>query len=167
MADCTACLDGCQVFSKIDLQKGYLQVPVAAEDVAKTAVVTPFSLFKFIRMRFGLKNVGMTFHCMMDRIFADIPFTFILLDDILVASRTAEEHQQHLQAVLGLLQENGLLINAVKCVWGAAEVEFLGHTVSAAGTAPLKQRVAAIQAHPRPHTVRDVQAFLGLFNFYR
>jgi hypothetical protein len=70
-------------------------------------------------------------------------------------------------AVLGLLQENGLLINAAKCVWGAAEVKFLGHTVSAAGTVPLKQRVAAIQSHPRRHTIQDTQAFLGLFNFYR
>jgi Reverse transcriptase (RNA-dependent DNA polymerase)/RNase H-like domain found in reverse transcriptase len=142
MADCSARLDGCQVFSKLDLQKGYLQVPVAAEDIPKTAVITTFGLFEFIRMPFGLKNAGMTFQRMMDQIFADIPYVFIYLDDVLVASRDMEEHQRHLRQVLSLLQANGLQLNAEKCVW-------------------------AIQAFPRPATVKDLQAFLGLFTFYR
>jgi hypothetical protein len=88
MADCAARLDGCRVFSKLDLQKGYLQVPVATTDVPKTAVITPFGLFKFIRMPFGLKNAGMTFQRLMDQNFQDLPFAFIYLDDILVASRS-------------------------------------------------------------------------------
>ena len=69
MADLSARLDGCTIFSKLDLQKGYLQVPVAAADVEKTAVITPFGLFEFLRMPFGLKNAGMTFQRLMDKIF--------------------------------------------------------------------------------------------------
>jgi RNase H-like domain found in reverse transcriptase/Reverse transcriptase (RNA-dependent DNA polymerase) len=92
---------------------------------------------------------------------------FIYLDDMLIASRTKEEHLLHLREVLGRLQENGLVLNVAKCVWGQAEVEFLGHSVSAAGVAPLPGRVAALQSFPQPTTVQQLQAFLGLFNFYR
>jgi Reverse transcriptase (RNA-dependent DNA polymerase) len=76
---------------------------VADEDIPKTAVITPFGLFEFIRMPFGLKNAGMTFQRMMDQIFANIPYIFVYLDDVLVASRNMEEHQHHLRQVLTLL----------------------------------------------------------------
>jgi cleavage and polyadenylation specificity factor subunit 1 len=167
MGDLASRLDGCNIFSKLDLQKGYFQVPVAAADVKKTAVITPFGLFEFLRMPFGLKNAGMTFQRLMDWILFDIPFIFVYLDDILVASRSVEEHQQHLQQVLHRLQDNGLVINAGKCVWGQSQIEFLGHSISVAGVAPLQSRVAAIQKFPPPATVQQLQAFLGLFNFYR
>jgi Reverse transcriptase (RNA-dependent DNA polymerase) len=82
MADFAARLDVCKVFSKLDLNKGYLQVPVAEADIPKTALITPFGLFKFVRMPFALKNAGMMFQRMMDAIFADLPFVFIYLDDV-------------------------------------------------------------------------------------
>jgi Reverse transcriptase (RNA-dependent DNA polymerase) len=75
------------VFSKLDLQKGYLQVPVNEADIPKTAIITPFGLFELMRMPFGLRNAGMTFQRMMDQIFFDLPCVFIYLDDLLVASR--------------------------------------------------------------------------------
>jgi Reverse transcriptase (RNA-dependent DNA polymerase) len=104
----------------------------------------------------------MTFQRMMDQIFADIPCVFIYLDDGLVASRNMEEHQLHLRQVLSLLQANGLRLNSEKCVWAVAEVEFLGHRVAAGSISPLPERVRVIQAFPRPATVKDLQAFLGL-----
>jgi cleavage and polyadenylation specificity factor subunit 1 len=104
---------------------------------------------------------------MMDRIFAELPFTFVYLDDVLVVSPTAAAHHRHLRATLDQLRSNGLLINSDKCTWGATTVEFLGHTISAVGISPVQQRLAAIQAHPQPRTIRDVQGYLGLFNFYR
>jgi transposase InsO family protein len=167
MGDLAGRLDGCVIFSKLDLQKGYFQVPVAAADVAKTAVITPFGLFEFLRMPFGLKNAGMTFQRLMDRVLFDIPYVFVYLDDMLVASRSAEEHRRHLREVLRRLQANGLVINASKCVWAQPSVEFLGHNISAAGLSPLPQRVEAISKFPQPQTVKQLQAFLGLFNFYR
>ena len=155
------------IFTKLDLQKGYLQVPVAAADIEKTAVITPFGLYEFLRMPFGLKNAGMSFQRLMDNLFGHLPFVFIYLDDLLIASRTAAEHRRHLRQVLQILHHNGLIINGEKCVFGKSSVEFLGHQVSAAGITPLLDRVAAIAAYPRPATVRDLQAFLGLINFYR
>jgi cleavage and polyadenylation specificity factor subunit 1 len=93
MADLSSRLDGCSIFSKLDLQKGYLQVSVRQEDIPKTAIITPFELFEFLRMPFGLRNAGMTFQRMMDQLFFDLPCVFVYLDDLLVASQTVQEHK--------------------------------------------------------------------------
>ncbi len=93
MADLVAHLDSCTVFSKLDLRKGYLQVPVAATDIAKTAIITPFGLFEFVRMPFGLRNAGMTFQRLMDSLLGGLPFTFVYLDDILIASTSKALHR--------------------------------------------------------------------------
>jgi cleavage and polyadenylation specificity factor subunit 1 len=74
----------------------------------------PFGLFEFLRMPFGLRNAGMTFQRMMDQLFFDLPCVFVYLDDLLVASRSVQEHKAHLRQVLGLLQKNGLVINREK-----------------------------------------------------
>jgi Reverse transcriptase (RNA-dependent DNA polymerase) len=129
MADLSSRLEGCTVFSKLDLQKDYLQVPVSEDDIPKTAIITPFGLFEFMRMPFGLRNAGMTFQRMMDQIFFYLPCVFIYLDDLLVASRSVEEHRRHLRQVLQLLQANGLVINEEKCLFGQTSLEFLGHLV--------------------------------------
>jgi hypothetical protein len=91
---------------------------VAATDVAKTAVITPFGLFEFVRMPFGLKNPAMTFQRLLDRIFFDLPHSFCYLDDLLVASRSEEDHCRQLREVLSRLQQNGLVVNEEKCVFG-------------------------------------------------
>ncbi len=93
MADLVARLDGCMVFSKLDLRKGYLQVPVAAADISKTAIITPFGLFEIVRMPFGLRNAGMTFQRLMDSLLGGLPFTFVYLDDILVTSTSKALHR--------------------------------------------------------------------------
>jgi RNase H-like domain found in reverse transcriptase/Reverse transcriptase (RNA-dependent DNA polymerase) len=167
MGDLSSRLDGCHIFSKLDLQKGYLQVPVADRDIPKTAIITPFGLFEFLRLPFGLRNAEMTFQRLMDNVFFYLPCVFIYLDDLLIASRTEEEHREALREVLRRLAANGLLLNVEKCELGQRSVNFLGHVVSAAGVAPLPDRVAAICTFPRPQTVEQLQAFLGLLNFYR
>jgi Reverse transcriptase (RNA-dependent DNA polymerase) len=167
MADLSARLEGCTIFSKLDLQKGYLQVPVRSEDIAKTAIITPFGLFKFMRMPFGLCNACMTSQRMMDELFFDMPCVFVYLDDLLVASRSAAEHHLHLLQVLQQLQSNGLVINKDKCIFGQESLDFLGHKVQASGISPLPDRVAAISNFPRPSSVVQMQAFMGLFNYYR
>jgi Reverse transcriptase (RNA-dependent DNA polymerase) len=129
------------------------------------ALITPFGLFEFVRMPFGLKNAGMTFQRMMDAISADLPFMFIYLDNVLIASRSEEEHQHHLRLVFQLLSRNGLLLNVAKCVLAAYSIDFLGHLITATGIQPLPHRVAAINTFPLPRTIKDLQAFLGLFNF--
>jgi Reverse transcriptase (RNA-dependent DNA polymerase)/RNase H-like domain found in reverse transcriptase len=167
IGDLTARLAGCKVFSKLDLRKGYHQVPVRPEHVQKTAIITPFGLYEFLRMPFGLRNAGQTFQRMMDNVMASLPFCFIYLDDVLVASPDHLSHVQHLREVLQRLQEHGLVLNAEKCEFGVSEISYLGHRVSASGIRPLQDRLTAIQQHPQPKTVRQLQTYLGMVNFYR
>ena len=167
MEDLTAKLAGCKFFSKIDLRKGYHQIPVAAADIPKTAIITPFGLFEFKRTSFGLRNAGQTFQRFMDEVFAGLPYVFVYLDDILVASKTRAEHRRHLKEIFARLKLHGLVINREKCVFFAQEVEYLGHLVSAAGVAPLSTRVEAINNFPQPCTRGQLMSFLGMVNFYR
>ena len=99
MLDFSARVAGCKVFSKIDLRKGYYQIPMHPADIRKTAICTPFGLFEFRRMPFGLRNAGNTFQRMMDRILAGLSFVFCYLDDIIIASRDEQEHLEHLREV--------------------------------------------------------------------
>ncbi len=129
---------GCKIFSKLDLRKGYLQVPVATADVDKTAKIMPFGLFEFVRMPFGLRNAGMMFQCLMDSLLGTLSFAFIYLDDILIASQLLRcRAPSALAAVFSLLQENGLVVNAGKCLFGCTSVELLGHRLSQSGISPL------------------------------
>lgn len=94
--DFTDGLAGSCIFSKVDLVRGYNQIPMHPDDVGKTAVTTPFGLFEFLRMPFGLKNAAQTFQRLMDSVVGDLPFIFVYLDDILVASTSPEQHKAHL-----------------------------------------------------------------------
>ncbi|GFR65343.1 transposon Ty3-G Gag-Pol polyprotein [Elysia marginata] len=131
----------CRVFSKIDLIRGYHQIPMAASSIQKTAHVTPFGLWEFLRMPFGLKNAAQSSQRLMDGVLRDVPFAFVYLDDILVESHSRQEHYQHLQQLFMLLSSNGLVINKAKCIFGSDQLDFLGHHVSAQGIAPLPDRL--------------------------
>jgi Reverse transcriptase (RNA-dependent DNA polymerase) len=87
---------------------------------------------------------------MMNQIFFDLPCVFVYLDDLLVTSHSIAEHCLHLRQVLQLLQDNGLVVNKEKCLFGQTSIEFLGHTVHAGGVSPLLDRVAAVRDFPRP-----------------
>jgi hypothetical protein len=116
--------------------QGLSQVPVAATDVPKMAIITPFGLFEFLLMPFGLRNAGMTFQRLMDSLLGNLPFAFMYLDDILVASPSAAEHRRHLAVVFSLLQDSGLIVNVDKCMFGVSSIEFLGHSIGPSGIKP-------------------------------
>ena len=141
------------MFTKLDLTKGYYQVPVAKGDIPKTAVITPFGLFEWIRMPFGLRNAGCTFQRMMDQILGDIPHCFVYVDDLLIASPDAESHLRHVRQVFDRLRLHGLSINPAKCEFAKPEVEYLGMRV--------------ISTFPHPVDKKGLQRFLGILNFYR
>ena len=147
------------MFPTIDLRKGYWQMPVAAANMPKTAVITPFGLWEFLRMPFGLKNVGQTFQRCMDNILASIPHVFIYLVDVLVASPTVAEHKKDLQRVMEALEKHGLVINGEKCQFHKSQVEFLGHLVDKSGIKQLTANVEAI-------TCSQLLSFLGMINFF-
>jgi hypothetical protein len=91
LQDLSNFLHGSTIFSKIDLEKGYHQIPMQKSDIPKTAIITPFGLFEFLYMPFGLSNAAQTFQRLMDSLFRDFPFLFIYLDDMLIFSRSRSD----------------------------------------------------------------------------
>ena len=166
ITDITNVLGGAKVFSKIDLTKGYHQVPIAKEDIPKTAICTPFGTYTFNYTCFGLRNAGATFQRLMDEIFAHLPCIVVYIDDLLIFSPNMEQHAKDIAAVLQILKENGLIIRPDKCIWAKSAIEFLGHNITNKGVLPLQKKVTAIENYPRPTTVKELMAFNGMVNYY-
>ena len=166
IADFAQQLSGRKIFSMIDFVKAYHQIPVRPDNIAKTAIITPFGLFKFPYMSFGLRNAAQTLQRFISEVLRDLDFCYAYIDDVLVTSTLEEEHEQHLHTLFQHFNDYGVLLNPAKCVFGATEVTFLGYTVSAAGTRPLEEKIAAINHFQQPVLVKDLRRFLGMLNFY-
>uniref|UniRef100_A0A8C2GGE5 Gypsy retrotransposon integrase-like protein 1 n=2 Tax=Cyprinus carpio TaxID=7962 RepID=A0A8C2GGE5_CYPCA len=162
-------LGGAQVFSTIDLASGYHQVAVHEKDRPKTAFTTPFGLYEFRRMPFGLCNAPATFQRLMQAIMSDLVFQIVLiyLDDLLVYSSTFHEHLVRLETVFKRLRETGLKVKIEKCHFLQAEVRFLGHQVSAQGVSTDPDKISAVREWPVPSTLKELRSFLGFCSYYR
>ena len=162
-------LQGARYFSKIDLRSGYHQIRIAPEDVPKTAFRTRYGHYEFLVLPFGLTNAPATFMHLMHQALRPLldECALVFLDDILIYSKTLEEHEQHVRRVLDALREQKLYAKESKCEFFKHEVEFLGHRVGQDGVRMMEDKVEAIRAWPTPRSVRDVRAFLGTAGYYR
>lgn len=162
-------LQGAKVFSKIDLRSGYHQIRIDEKDVDKTAFRTRYGHFEYLVLPFGLTNAPATFMDLMQQIFHNQldRFVIVYLDDILVYSRTTEDHHKHLREVLDTLRKHKLYAKLSKCHLYQSSVSFLGHIISSNGVQMEPEKVKAIQDWPTPKSVQDIRSFLGLAGYYR
>ena len=167
--DLLGALGGAKYFSSLDLASGYWQVELDEEARQKSAFTTYSGLFEFIRMPFGLCNAPATFQRVMQRVLAGLEWKtcFVYLDDVLIASRTFEDHLVHLREVFCRLREANLRLKPKKCGLLKEQVPFLGHVVSADGIRPDSAKTERIKSYPRPTDTMEVRRFLGLASYYR
>ncbi|GJR81080.1 putative reverse transcriptase domain-containing protein [Tanacetum coccineum] len=161
-------LQGSQFFSKIDLRSGYHQLRVHEDDIPKTAFRTRYGHFEFTVMPFGLTNAPAVFMDLMNRVcrpYLD-KFVIVFIDDILIYSKTQEEHVEHLRLVLGLLKKEKLYAKFSKCEFWLREVQFLGHVINGNGIHVDPSKIEAVKNWKAPRTPTEVRSFLELVGYY-
>ena len=162
-------LGDARFFTKIDLRSGYHRICVHPDDVPKTAFRTRYGHFEFLVLPFGLTNAPATFMHLMHSIFREYLDTFVIifLDDILVYSRSLEEHKMHVRQALEILREHKLYAKMTKCSFFQQEVEYLGHIVGSDGVKPDPAKIKAIKEWKQPENLKELRSFLGLAGYYR
>jgi len=159
---------GAVVFSVLDLNSAYFQIPLTPRSRRITAFCIPFGLFEFNKLPMGVSVGSQGLSRVMDELFADLKdnFVFNYLDDLVIYSRSIEERAQHVRIVLDRLQKAGFTLNFDKVTIAATEIQYLGHLLSSRGISVLPDRVAVIRSYPRPHNLRALRRFLGMVGFY-
>ncbi|WMV58523.1 hypothetical protein MTR67_051908, partial [Solanum verrucosum] len=160
--------DGASVFSKIDLRSGYHQLKIRPEDVHKKAFRTRYGHYEFLVMSFGLTNAHTAFMSLMNGVFKPfiVSFVIVIIDDILVYSKSEEEHADHLRIVLGALGKQRLYTKFSKCKFWLTSVAFMGNVVSREGVMVYTQKIEAVKNWVRPSSVMEVRSFVGLASYY-
>jgi len=156
--------NGAFVFSVLDLNSAYFQVPLSSRTRRVTAFCTPFGLFEFNKLPMGISVGSQGLSRVVDELFADLKgdSVFNYLDDLIIYSRSLEDHARHVRVVLDRLQSASFTLNFDKVTIAATEIKYLGHLLSSRGISVLPDRVAAINSYLRPSNLRMLRRFLGL-----
>eukprot|EP00731_Ephydatia_muelleri_P034154 Em0049g1a len=157
-------LTGAKVFSRLDANSGFWQIPLSPESALLTTFITPFGRFCFHRLPFGITSAPEHFQKRMLSILSGVEGVLCMMDDILVHGKTQEEHDSRLHEVLRRIQRSGLTLNKEKCFFSLPEVKFLGQVIDSEGIRPDPAKVSAIRQVPEPTNIGDVRRFLGMVN---
>ncbi|UYV63592.1 K02A2.6-like, partial [Cordylochernes scorpioides] len=162
-------LHGSRFFSTLDVAWGYWQIEMDPQSIQKTAFVTNDGHYEFLVIPFGLKNAASTFQRIIQHILGELLWkgTCSFQDDILVYTKTWQEHIELLSKVFDKLRQYNMKLKLSKCIFGRTEVKYLGHIISHNQLKPDPGKVKSIQDFPRPDTVKKVRQFMGLANYYR
>ena len=158
---------GANIFTSLDSASGYHQIRIHPDGVPKTAFTAAGEHYEFKVLPFGLTNAPATFQRCMNTLFKHLPFVAVYLDDILIFSKTAEEHLHHIKTVLQILQTNRLYCKLKKCEFNKTELRFVGHIVGAKGIRVDPEKISAATDWPAPHNVHELRKFLGFTNYFR
>ena len=160
-------LNGDKYFTRIDLSKGYWQISIPEEDIPKTAFVTPDGSYEFLKMPFGMINSAATLKRAMKKLLHGMDNVEFYWDDILVHTRTWEEHIKALRELFRRLLAAGMTIRPTKCLFGVNTVDFLGHRLEEGLIGLHEDNVIKIRDAPRPVTKKQIRSFMGLAGYYR
>ena len=161
-------LGGATIFSTIDLRSGYYHIGLTQESRAKSAFIVPMGKWQFKRTPFGLSQAPAYFQLLIDQVLMGCSsFVMGYLDDIIIFSKTKEEHLQHLEEIFVRLRKFGLKMKREKCSFFKKHIQYLGHLVSERGFKPLLEKLESIRKMPAPRTAKEVKQFLGLIGYYR
>jgi hypothetical protein len=158
-------MNGSKVFSKLDLNMGFHQLELEEESRSITTFATHIGLYRYKRLMFGITSAPEIYQFTIQQLLHDCPGSKNMSDDIIIYADTVEEHDRRLDKVLLTLKENGLTLNAEKCVYRMNELQFMGFLLSEKGIGPTASKVEAVQQAERPKSASEVRSFLGLVNF--
>jgi hypothetical protein len=162
-------IQGAQHLTSLDLRSGYYQIRMRDTDIPKTCIRTRYGSLEFLVMSFGLTNAPSTFQAVMNEVFREYldDFDMFYIDDILIFSRTEEDHFRHVKLILERLRQHKLFAKLSKCEFNRASLPFFGDFVGQNGAEMQQSKVQSLAAWPRLTTVTEVQSFLVLANYYR
>ena len=159
-------LNGTKSFSTLDHHTGYHHIPLEEDTIPKTDFTSPFGKSEYLKVPLGLAQTLAYFKELMNKVFKDLPFARAYLDDIIIYSKTAKEHLNHLHQIFHKYLVSELTMKLSKCHFFAKEIQYLGHVLSSTGIKPLPSKTAPIKLMNSPKNAKQVRGFLGLVGYY-